>query len=304
MEIQPNKLILTNSAMAKYSLCPRRYYWRYVRGFTSKGLNFNLEAGSYFHDALHKLFLGEEPCWEATDEDVITPADMKCRKEAIQLARFLIEQYMQFYGDRALFTGCEVTPEWEFQIDSWRDDVILAGKVDGLIRRKDGLHILEHKTTRAIDTDYLDKTRLDRQITFYMWAVRELTGELPKGIIYNVVGKPRKYRRKGESYADYLERQEVEYLTLPGTYFARQVALRTEGDFEEMELDMHRIVDEIASCHEEDYFRRNTDTCYLRERRCNYQPFCISGITAQNVLTYQKKDPFCELDEVNVWEEA
>ena len=64
---------------------------------------------------------------------------------------------------------------------------VLSGKIDLVVRRKDGIWIWDHKTaasapaTRALE--------VDDQLTAYCYIYWRLTGEVPRGAMYNVLLK-------------------------------------------------------------------------------------------------------------------
>lgn len=70
----------------------------------------------------------------------------------------------------------------------------VGGKIDKIVRLPDGrLAVMEHKTTgfsiEDPDADYWKRTRLDHQITLYLWAARRL-GHDCRTVIYDAIHKP------------------------------------------------------------------------------------------------------------------
>jgi hypothetical protein len=60
---------------------------------------------------------------------------------------------------------------------------LLSGRIDLVVRRKDGIWIVDHKTAaNAYDARALD---VDDQLTGYCYIYWRLTGEIPRGAIYN-----------------------------------------------------------------------------------------------------------------------
>ena len=83
---------------------------------------------------------------------------------------------------------------------------VMAGKVDAIVKRPDGMYLLEHKTASTIDASYLDKLWTDTQIALYSHYLREL-GYPIVGVIYNVLLKSRLQQKAGESEAEYAARR-------------------------------------------------------------------------------------------------
>ena len=244
-----------------------------------------MSIGSLFHEGMDYLFkTGYFPEFEDDSE----PA---------KIAEFILQQYLDYYGDKALFSDARVESEHEFIVDDWEDGIIVAGKMDGVVRRPNGLYIAEHKTTGKLDQSFLEKTRLDTQNTLYLWAGNHLFEPRPKGIIYNIAVRPnpKVYRRKEEPIDKYLERAAVKYIKTPGLFFERITATRTQKDFDMLEMDMLQTAREIRWAIKDDHFRRNTFWCYDRRSPCDYSVLCLHGINARTVLNFERREPHCEL---------
>lgn len=64
---------------------------------------------------------------------------------------------------------------------------LLSGRIDMVVRRKDGIWIVDHKTAAsAYDARALD---VDDQLTGYCYIYWRLTGEMPRGAVYNALIK-------------------------------------------------------------------------------------------------------------------
>lgn len=64
---------------------------------------------------------------------------------------------------------------------------LLSGKIDLVVRRKDGIWIVDHKTAAtAYDARALD---VDDQLTGYCYIWWRISGEVPRGAIYNALIK-------------------------------------------------------------------------------------------------------------------
>jgi hypothetical protein len=64
---------------------------------------------------------------------------------------------------------------------------LLSGRIDMVVRRKDGIWIVDHKALASVPVDTaLD---IDDQLTGYCYIYWRLTGEMPRGALYNVLVK-------------------------------------------------------------------------------------------------------------------
>jgi len=64
---------------------------------------------------------------------------------------------------------------------------LLSGRIDLVVKRKDGIWIVDHKTAQSTyDARALD---VDDQLTGYCYIYWRLTGEIPRGAIYNALIK-------------------------------------------------------------------------------------------------------------------
>lgn len=64
---------------------------------------------------------------------------------------------------------------------------LLSGKIDLAVKRKDGTWIIDHKT--ASQKPNLSALDIDDQLTGYCYVWWRMTGEVPRGVIYNVLVK-------------------------------------------------------------------------------------------------------------------
>jgi hypothetical protein len=232
----------------------------------------------------------EEAKWDVLGIDV--PED---QIEHLITARFMLDRYYEYYSRRE--------PEWDEVIETeqtigfkYSDDLALMGKLDGLVRSDGDIWIVEHKTTYSVDRKYLEKVALDGQITFYMMLVNEVFDIMPKGVIYNVICRPRKYRRKNETIKKYHERAKEEYRAAPKSYMDRQRAFRDPEDLDDLRGELAFIHEQIKTCRNCQLWPKNTGVCYLRGRKCQFTDLCKSGENPSTLMRYEQVGGHSELD--------
>jgi len=137
----------------------------------------------------------------------------------------------------------------------------LSGRIDLVLRAPTGgLLVVDHKTMSSKPT--LSGLDVDEQITAYSWAVKQLYGEIPEAVVYNVVVKsmPKEpevlksgglSKAKGQSTTAALYRAKIAELGLKESdyapilqeleergwdpYFARVASSRTNEELEAFE---------------------------------------------------------------------
>ncbi len=66
---------------------------------------------------------------------------------------------------------------------------------------------------------------------------------------------------------------------------------------ERAKKDLHHIIRDIDRARDEEFWIRNQDVCYLRERRCPYTRLCKVGMRPQVLMDFdQEDDTHPELD--------
>lgn len=225
----------------------------FVEGLTQAGIQEALEFGSVFH-----------ACLEATAENknrMITPAKIikkyitdrskrdkfsKRDKAAMQTIALVISEmfplYYQYWQNKKP-CGLEFEGKTKFiaQEESFKEEYTLPsgivipvrGRIDALLRRPDGLWLMENKTKSHIDEEGLSAyLSVDLQTMMYCWAIRKKYGECPKGILYNVIRRPGLRQGKEETTESYVARIQKDVVSRPDYYFMRwHIAIR------EQELD-------------------------------------------------------------------
>jgi hypothetical protein len=128
------------------------------------------------------------------------PQEEEVIAEQVDLIEGMLDHYITWVTqDRGLWTDDNlefIAMETEFKVPirtptgRVSTKVLLAGRFDGLVKRKDNgtFWLWETKTTRSIDqlTRTLDN---DMQAGVYVWAAQEIFGEKIQGVLYNIMRK-------------------------------------------------------------------------------------------------------------------
>ena len=243
---------------------------------------------------------------------------------------FLDQQFPQRIGDesqtanwhlaRAMLTGyaarysmedfeiVEVEKEFVGEIrnpDTGRPSqtFVMAGKADAIVRRPDGMYLLEHKTASSIDASYLDKLWTDTQIALYSFYLRQL-GYPIVGVIYNVLLKSRLQQKAGETEAEFaarhrelaaknksgkstakrqLRESDEEFQARLAEWYARPEAFHrehvylSEDRLAMLQDEVWEITQQYLDARRRGKWLLNTSNCFSYQRPCEYLPYCQSG---------------------------
>jgi len=332
-----NRDVLTYSALNCFRNCPRKYKLRYIDQLRRPERPDALAFGSVIHAALEQWYRTVDDehrllkVLDLVDDQFPGRAHDPDQKSRWHLARAMFEGYARRYPNED-FEIVEIEKEFTAEIRNpdtgWRSQTfIIAGKADGIVRLDGELYLLEHKTTSAITSDYLDRLWTDTQIALYCHYLREI-GYPIVGVIYNVLLKTRLKQREGETLEEYeVRRAALAAKNKSGRSTAKRQQPETDEEYRGRLADwyaqdgaFHReriylSADRMAMLQEEvweitqqylDARRRgkwllNTSNCFSFQRACDYLPLCQSGFSP-NVRDnlYEVAPPHEELAELTV----
>lgn len=158
-----------------------------------------------------------------------------------------------------------------------------TGYIDVLIQDATGAWwVLETKTATAPDASYFERVQIDSQVAGYMYGAKEILGEFPNGVIYNVIKKPSIRLRKGESLAAFQRRIYLEYTTLASEkgYFTRHELMIPERTLTNWWKNVNHVAKEVTNkvaLGKEGVWPMNTGHCTGKFGACMYLPACTSG---------------------------
>ncbi len=310
--------ILTHSAMSCFKNCRRKYQYRYVYKLVPISGNKNLNLGSAVHKGLEVYYSG------GSDDDVLLAADEILRPSNTNgwgqsdYDNLLIQQatafgmlrgYIKYFNDRELYE--EIKPEQEFcvplnnpETTAASKSFMHAGKIDGLFKKEGQWWLREFKTASQVGKDYLERLKLDTQITSYIDAIQEDLGIQIVGVIYTILKKPSIKQTQKESVQDYCDRLILDYQNEavdPKTgkpriefYFHQEEIHRNQNDLLEWRFDRWDTAKDILETQRTQRYYRNTSLC-SQYGSCEYLPLCAQGQAAMHL--YEVKEIHEELSE-------
>ena len=307
------KFIMTFSAFNTYRGCPRKYKHRFLDFLQPRERAEALGFGTVTHGGLERWYLSSDDpnrLWTVLDyidrQFPLRTGD-PVQKAQWQLARAMLTGYAARYPSEDFeivavempFTGEIRNPDTGHLSKTFS----MAGKVDGIVKRSDGLYLLEHKTASTIDSAYLDRLWTDTQIALYAHQLREL-GYPIIGVIYNVLLKSRLQQKTGETEAEFeLRRMELaaknksgrstaqrqlpesdeEFQARLAAWYSRDEAFHREHIYlsEErlamLQEEVWEVTQQFLAARRRNKWLMNTANCFSYQRPCEYLPYCQSG---------------------------
>ena len=292
------------------------------------------DFGTAMHLALAKHYMGDKPdivtaYVDQYFEDNAPSMDDGERllkwAEAKDLVGGIFQGYIQRYPSEP-FKPLVIEKEFELPILDVRGEkyngIKLAGKVD-MVVEENGMWIVEHKTSSAVNAAYKRKLTLDAQSMIYLEAMERVYEKRFNGVIYNVMAKtvpempgklksgalsqakaqnttPELYRKAiaeiGAPEADYAE--ILAYLDANRKeYFYREYLTFSDEERQEWRRELWQIAADIEHAGEIGSFYRNTASC-VGFGTCPFLDVCTAPdkeFVIEN--SYIKKAAHSELDE-------
>jgi len=307
------EITYTNSSTSCFRRCPREYDLRYRRRLSPHGEDREvLQVGRAWHKAHDAFEKAVDPAHAqpAAYEAIQRHAPGDAWKE--KLSR-LFAGYLWRWSREPLEI---VQAERVFRVEL--DGFIGEGQIDAVARIDGRLGLVERKTSGedlAPGAPYWDRLRMDSQLSFYAAAFRELVGEPPAFILYDVVRKPTirpknlvkkdmqrlrmELRSKGvgtyygqqfsadvveaalhggtETTALYGARLTADIGDRPDFYYQRRFVPRTELDMRAARADVAHTVGMIRHLESgAPFFPRNPESC-ARFGLCDFFGLCSNN---------------------------
>jgi hypothetical protein len=298
--------IVSHSELACFRRCPMEWRFRYVLRREKVGpKSLALSKGTAIHKVVGAYHRNEVP-----DLSQLEPQD-----------RALVRGYRAYWGDPDRQIDVEkVDVPFQIMIDP---TIMVVGEFDGKGVRKDTKKktIIEHKSSSqdiSIGGAYWNKVCLvDSQVTSYLLASR-LMGWGEVEVLYDVLLKPKmerlratppekreytkatkaepvprlyKGQREHDETEDEFEQRVLEDICeRPHHYYQRGVVVRLEHDHAAHIRDVKGTVHLMqTSRNMGERVPRNTDSCFLFGRPCDFFAVCSTGADVMDPNFYQPK---------------
>lgn len=287
MQLPTMQIVIDQTSLGLFKECPRKYYYRMIEGWTTRGLNVHLAFGSWFHEACevyeHSKAFGADHntalrnavrhvgtvSW---DKVLGKPWDSGHReKNRYTLVRTVI-WYLDTYGasnrNPTIILGngkpaVELTFKFEPKDPETGDyleaitgeRIYFAGHLDSMVDMQGGIFISDRKTTsKRLGPEYFQAYTPDNQFSMYTAAGQWAFNIDVKGVICDAAQVAQNYSR-----------------------FERQVIYRTQGQLREWFADAQYYIRLMGVMAEQNRWPQNDKSCY----RCPYRPICARDPAAR-----------------------
>lgn len=321
---------VTQSLITNFLWCPMKFKWRHLEGLAPAKTSGSLDFGSIAHELFDRIYgackhvQGEgltfkfEPDLLRLHIASLYERDRKklqemeisgTQEQELEKTYGMVEALLRVYFDRFQndfedYTFLDL--ERVFDVPYTYPDgakVRLRGKFDGVLRVGGKLRLFEHKTKGRIDEGMLvDKMAFDLQVMMYLYCMEHIYGEVPEGVIYNVLKRPelkQRTERNPETLREFLDRIEGDIRTRPDFYFVRFNADILPVERKEWLREFHQIMLRIREWNDNRSFYRVSSRCDTGGLKCECIPIC----SRDDRTNFSKRESvFPELEEIGAEE--
>ena len=199
---------------------------------------------------------------------------------SLGMVEFYPEEMHQFQDNK---------PEREFNVSLCRG-VRLVGRIDGDVKFSNARWVRELKTTSVAIKQFKMRCDTSYQASGYKYALEKMTGVTYEGVMFDILRKPRLYKRMNENAIDYARRIYSDYALTKkddkkkASYFARHYSYRNKYQMQCFESDMVKLAKEIRTRTRKNDWYRNPDACMMYNRMCEYGPICWIENVPEDVI--------------------
>lgn len=238
---------VTYSFLNEFMLCREQARLTYVEGYTRDGIVEALDYGTLFHKGMETVAQKKAKVADALlamkkeGEKIIRdrglkPVEAATIRDLSTKARIVFPWYHEYWRQKKghEFRSEFVAREEDFSLEHeipWFDlsnggstprKIRLRGRFDAIFRLNDRLWLMENKTKSMIDEEGLTASlSQDLQTQLYCYAIYLKFGELPAGVLYNVIRRPGLRLKQGEKPSQLYDRIEEDVKQYPSKYFMR-----------------------------------------------------------------------------------
>jgi len=306
----------TQGLLAQWLQCRQKARW-FMTGYSVTSASMALTYGSIGHAVLelvykdlHTKVLKESPS-EAQVRNYVAKVETEWRKENVKADKKALE-----YLELSLMIAESTLPsyfkywtkdlkemkwhavEHDFAVPYTTKDgrkTIIRGKMDGVFNNPK-LWLFENKFKSQIDeADLVEVLPFEFQVQMYLWALRQKTGKVPEGVLYNIIRRTCLRQKVDEGITQFAKRISEDIKARPEFYFLRLEVSISEKELDQFSIELEDMITDFMNWWEgKSGHYKNTHMCLDKFGRCNYLPLCSS----KNFALYEKRDKmYRELDD-------
>jgi hypothetical protein len=277
-------LLIDNSFLEGLQACPRKLFYSQITRRVADTPRAALNAGACVHRVLkyRYRFCGPNP----TEQQVqvmhriiaghmrVSPQPEDDYRNAGFLQRFIDAYCEQYAGDEWVPLATNKGPfvEMPFAFPLVTIDglpVIYTGRIDLAIRLRGDIWVPDHKTTSMMGKTFEDEQALSAQQRGYCWAVKQATGETPRGYIINGL----RLRAPTKTRAEVLDED-----------FVRVSFTIDQASLDEWLVNAVELIGEFLHWCRREHFPMKTLWCCGKYGRCEYFDVCTLPIPQRPLM--------------------
>lgn len=300
---------VTQGLLSNFLTCPEKCRLASVEGLSQVRTGGALAFGSLVHDVLDQVYshvMRKKNCdnWdiftssvmsvalrdkEKADRAVINerggtdPEALNMLEENYGKAEGILPGYLKKWAndfDDVEWIALEQMFETPitFQMEDGETVTLkIRGKRDGVFRsRKSGrLYLFETKTKGRIDEDgIMDRLVFDLQVMLYLWSMWKDFGEMPQGVVYNIIRNPQLKQKKNESLKQFIDRIQFDTEARPDFYYMRYNSDITARDMVDWEKEFISILRQLVRWYRGQFNWKNSSACSMGGFNCQFLSVC------------------------------
>lgn len=199
LQLEPHRTwqFVDSSKLSEWQTCGRRYFYRYILGWTPEGRSLALEFGTAWHEAMAYLLqhgLTKENLQPAIDAFISEWGSDPAKGDTyrnLPKALIALSSYIDHYAKQDLATRVlHIEAAGTIPVGLTNHDSLIlrnmAFRLDGVVQNAYGVYALEHKTTGRLTRVWPAQWPMKHQINLYTHVIRSLYNNAASyGVIVN-----------------------------------------------------------------------------------------------------------------------
>lgn len=286
------KRLYDNTRLSDYRRCPRYYYFRHVRHWTTDAPALALIFGGAWHAAMDVIWaelpngtprlkvaamasVAFDQYWVEAGmpppEEIDYALEQQLAPRTPRGAQEMILGYIEARGpalERGDFDVACIERPFMVPLSETDEGLFYIGKIDKTVRRRDRLLGIEHKTTTAYSksgkfrSTFLDSFSPNSQVYGYVFALTMMYGERVQGVWVD---------------AALVHKVEEAFTFIPVEIRRNQLDMwlwETRSWIERLEQDLAALERVDPRSPHMGAFPRNTNSCFDFNKSCTYLDQC------------------------------
>lgn len=299
-----NEKSVSHSSIKEFQSCRRRFWFRYIRGYTYKFMQIKFVVGNFYHTGLMHLYKKTKNPIDITIKEY-TAALKTWRKKSL----IMQNQEQEFIRQEAIIHGMLKAYAEKYRVHIKKSKhkgnevklelITKAGYkivayVDNILKIEGKQYIHEIKSSKYLNEDYINAIKNDFQSSLYKYMYNQTHPKTDQieGVLYDVIQKPSIRLKQKETEAQFLERLFEYYICRSNDeLFYMEKIKRPLIKNKNILNVINQTTKDIVSCKQEDDYYPNYSYCNIWGK-CEYYYMCFNGenqSTLANFTTQKRR---------------